>query len=163
MELAELAHAIRESHFALHLPDSVTQRLAALSQRKSYARGTVIFREGDVHDGFYIVRSGYVVLEMGLAGRGSSRLLTIGPGELLAWSSLIGDSCMTATAIAQDDVELIALSGRDLAVACEADHELGFQLMRRVAAGLSKRLLATRLQLLDMFLADAPADRGVTA
>lgn len=163
MTLVELTRAIRESQFALHLNESVTTRLAALAEAKSCPRGTVIFREGEVHDGFYIVRSGHVSLDMGLSGRGSTRILTVGPGELLAWSSVVGDSRMTATAIAQDDVQLIAISGRQIAAACEADHELGFQLMRRLAVGLSKRLLATRLQMLDAFIADAPQEQGVTA
>ncbi len=163
MDLSELARAIRESQFALHLTESVTTRLAALAQTKRVALGTVLFREGELHDGFYIVSSGHVTLEMGLANRGRTRILTVGPGELLAWSSLVGDSRMTATAIAQDDVTLITMSGRELAAACEADHELGYQVMRRLAGGLSKRLLATRLQMLDAFIADAPQDRGVTA
>ncbi len=160
MDAAALAQALSQTSFALTLPAATITRLAALAQPKSLASGATLFREGDSHDGFYIVRSGHVVLEMGIATRGRARILTVGPGELLAWSTLVGDSRMTATAIAQDDVELLALSGRELAAACEADHELGFQIMRRIAQGLSKRLLATRLQMLDLFHADASAATG---
>lgn len=160
MDAAALAQALSLSSFAIGLSEATVARLASLAQIKSLPTGATLFREGDSHDGFYVVRSGHVVLEMGMAGRGRTRILTVGPGELLAWSSLVGDSRMTATAIAQDDVELLTLSGRELAAACEADHELGFQIMRRIATGLSKRLLATRLQLLDLFEADASTSAG---
>ncbi len=69
---------------------------------------------------------------------------------------------MTTTAIAQDAVQLIEMSGPDLAEACETDHEVGYQLMKRLAAALSLRLLATRMQLLDLFVADA-VESGIPA
>ena len=34
---------------------------------------------------------------------------------------------------------------------CESDHELGWEIMRRLANVVAARLLVTRLQLLDMF------------
>jgi hypothetical protein len=38
---------------------------------------------------------------------------------------------------------------------CESDPRLGYELMRRTALALSKRLSAARLQLLDVFGAEA--------
>ena len=49
------------------------------------------------------------------------------------------------------DCELVAFDGACLRGKCEADHELGYQLMRRFAANLVDRLQATRLQLLDVY------------
>ena len=39
---------------------------------------------------------------------------------------------------------------------CAANHEFGFHLMQRLASSLSKRLVATRLQLLDLFAETPP-------
>ena len=47
--------------------------------------------------------------------------------------------------------ELIGFDGVCLRGKCEADHELGYQLMRRFAANLVDRLQATRFQLLDVY------------
>lgn len=160
MSAADLIDWIRDCEFAEGLPEPIVRRLTEMSRERRVPKGTVLFREGDVRDDFYLIHSGHIVLEMCLAGRGCTRLLTLGPGELLAWSSLVGDACMTANAMAQDDAVLIAMSGKELAAACDADPVLGYQVMRRLATGLSKRLFATRLQLLDMFIADAPAGQG---
>ena len=51
---------------------------------------------------------------------------------------------------------MIAFDGACLRGKCEADHELGYQLMSRFAADMIERLQATRLQLLDVYGA-APA------
>ncbi len=149
-----------EGNFLSEAATKVRQRLASLGTLKTVPSGTVLFREGDYHDHFYVVQSGAVILEMCLPGRGCTRLLTIGPGEMLAWSSVVGESQMTATAIAQGDVELLCFSGKALAEVCESDHECGYYLMRWLATALSKRLFATRLQLLDMFMADSAPRRN---
>ncbi len=46
---------------------------------------------------------------------------------------------------------LVAFDGACLREKCDADHELGYQLMRRFAASAIERLQATRLQLLDVY------------
>lgn len=63
---------------------------------------------------------------------------------------------MTASGIALEESELIEFSGAELLRLCDADHDLGYLLMRRLAESLSKRLLATRLQLLDLFETQSP-------
>ena len=52
---------------------------------------------------------------------------------------------------ALEDVRAIALDGRCLRDKCDANHEVGYQLMRRFAQILTRRLQATRIQLLDLY------------
>jgi CRP-like cAMP-binding protein len=114
----------------------------------------VLFREGQVEDEVFVVFSGHVRLSMKVPGRGEVTLLTAGPGDLVGWSGLISDGVMTATATVLDSARLLALSGRCLQQLCESDPKLGYILMKRMAQVISRRLLSTRLQLLDLF-ADA--------
>ncbi len=67
---------------------------------------------------------------------------------------------MTATAIALEPAQLIAFPGQTLRELCEADHHFGYRLMFRLSQALSKRLLATRLQVLDLFAAEAANQPG---
>lgn len=157
MDAKTLTEALQDSAFAAAFFPEVVHRLAGGAKWKHCPAGTVIFHEGQRSDAFYVVYRGHVTLEMCLPARGCTRLLTLGPGELLGWSALVGDGRMTAAATAADDVELIELSGTDLIRQCEADPLFGYRLMRRLAAALAKRLLATRLQMLDMYTADAPS------
>lgn len=63
---------------------------------------------------------------------------------------------MTTSAIALQDTRLIAISGDEAIAICESDPTFGYNLMRQVAAALANRLVATRLQLLDLFAETAP-------
>lgn len=154
MDSAKLAEALQASAFGSEFPSAVIKMLAAESKRKTCPAGKALFREGDQHDAVYIIHRGHVVLEMCLPASGCTKLISLGEGELLGWSALIGKGRMTANATAVDNVELIEFSGTNLRKRCEADHEFGYFVMRQVAALLAKRLLATRLQMLDVFEAE---------
>jgi CRP/FNR family cyclic AMP-dependent transcriptional regulator len=137
-------------------PHAVLERLLPLASIRECRAGTVIFQEGEAADSIAVVAAGTVALEMRFPGRGRVRLLTVGRGELLGWSALLGGGAVTATAVAQTDLRLVSFSGRELADLCEQDHEVGFHVMRRLAWAVSRRLTATRLQLLDLYSREAP-------
>ena len=157
MDTTQLVHALKESAFGAVFPTETVLSLAEGARWKLYPAGTILFREGERGDSFYIVHRGHVALDMRLPTEGCTRLLTLGPGEVVAWSALVGDGRMTATAVTADVAELIELSGAEVLKQCEADPQLGYRVMRRLAGALAKRLLATRLQMLDLFSADANA------
>ncbi|MDX1967177.1 MAG: cyclic nucleotide-binding domain-containing protein, partial [Planctomycetaceae bacterium] len=125
--------------------------LEGLAERRYFERDHIILAEGASQDRVFLLKSGRVRLEMNVPGRGRTTILTLGPGDLLAFSALIGNSVMTATAVAEEPVEAISFDGVQLRAACDADHELGYRLMSELAETLSRRLVATRLQLLDLF------------
>ena len=126
-------------------------KLAALGNLLAIPAGTVMFTEGDRHVRCYFVVQGCIRLEMETASHGRQSILSMGRGDLLAWSALIGDNLMTTTAVAATQSEVIAFDGEALNVAMEADPTFGYQCMRSVAKALSRRLLATRLQMLDVY------------
>lgn len=126
--------------------------LDGLAEPRHFERDDVILVEGTSQHRIFILVTGRVRLEMNVPGRGRITILTLGPGDLLAFSALIGNSVMTATAVAEEPVEAISFDGGRLREACAADHELGYLLMRELSETLSRRLVATRLQLLDLFL-----------
>lgn len=125
--------------------------LAGHARPGDFTAGMVLFREGDVVHELYIVTAGRVALEMRVPGRGSVRLLTVGPNELLAWSAFLRSGRMTATAIVLEPTQTVILDARQLREACEQNHELGYRVSWQLALGLAERLVNTRLQFLDLF------------
>lgn len=113
--------------------------------------GELLFREGGHSDCSYVLLHGQLDLLMKVPGRGDQRILTVGPGDFLAWSSVLGDGTMTCSALCRTDCQLFSLHAASLKSLLETDHELGYQFMRMLSGGLSHRLMATRLQLLDLF------------
>lgn len=137
--------------FAARLPPETVADLARISTVKTFAAKKVLFREGAISNELFLVQSGHVALDMHVPGRGAVRILSVGEGELLGWSALLGEGPMTATATAIENTVVVAIEGAKLRELCARNHEAGFQVMRQVVAALSQRLLATRLQLLDLF------------
>ena len=125
--------------------------LSSIGSCVDFEAGTVIFLEGDEHDSIYFVGDGQVRLDMQTTHGQRRTVLTAGPGDLLAWSSLVSKGVMTSTAIAIDPVQAVVFNINELNALLHRDYRLGYHFMRRVAKAISQRLNATRLQLLDLF------------
>ena len=143
--------ALRSLSVLSSLDDEAIEDLAHLGKLQTFQAGAILFHEGDHHDKIYFVRSGAVRLDMLTAHCGRQTILSVGSGDLLAWSSLVGDHIMTATAVTTEPTHLIVFQAGDLQRLFDSRSDLGYKIMRTVAQALSRRLLATRLQLLDLF------------
>ena len=158
MDLDQLKYVLQELKFSADLPPRVLEQLANESTIQQFSAGAVVFHEGSAaHPNLYLIRNGRIALEMNAPGRGGLRILTLGPGEMVGWSALLGAGQMTASAVAVEDSDVVMVTADSLRQVCETNHEFGFHMMRQMAAALSKRLVATRLQLLDLFADSTPA------
>jgi tetratricopeptide (TPR) repeat protein len=81
---------------------------------------------------------------------------TVGPGRLVGWSPLLAQAPMTATARAVLPCRLIALNALQVLEACARNPSFGVEFMRRTALALSRRLQATRRQLLEAVEGELP-------
>jgi CRP-like cAMP-binding protein len=140
--------------FAAGLPPQTLAELAGLASIQTFAQKRVVFREGDRCPDIFLLQSGRVALDMHVSGRGPVRILTVGEGELLGWSALLGDGPMTATATTLEATRLVVIPGATLGALCEANHEVGYRMMQQMARAMAQRLVATRLQFLDLFSID---------
>ena len=113
--------------------------------------GTDLFREGEAATTFYAIRRGSVALEMNAPPRPPLIIETLHGGDVLGWSWLFPPHRTKFDARAIEEVHAIAFDGACLRGKCEADHALGYELMRRFAAVITNRLQATRLRLLDVY------------
>lgn len=153
--------SVIDCEFLRAIPKPLLPRLEQLSQTQMFPAGTTLFLEGHHNPEFHIVVTGHVRLEMLVPRRGRIPILTVGPGEILAWSALVANAEMTCTAITLEPVRTVAFDGSRLRELCETEHEIGYHVMRQLASELSKRLVATRLQLLDLFRELQPSTESV--
>ena len=111
--------------------------------------GELLFREGDPANRFYLIREGQVVLESP-SGEGSAvPIQVIGAGDVLGWSWLFPPYSWRFDARTVGPVKAIFFYGTRLREQCEADHDLGYELMKRMTAVVIQRLQGTREQLLQ--------------
>lgn len=125
--------------------------IAGCARNQHADAGALLLREGDPADTFFLIRRGMVALEVHAPGRSSLRIETLNEGDVLGWSWLFPPYRWQMDGRALERCSLVAFDGACLRGKCEADHELGYRLMKRFAANIVDRLQATRLQLLDVY------------
>ncbi len=150
---------LRTLAFLAPATDDELQLLIPAAQIEQYSAGSSLFHEGDHLGHVFIVTSGTVALEINGPNRRPRRIQTLGPGELLGWSPLLGTGPMTAGASALTQVRVVALDARIVLKLCETDPRFGYQFMKRAAEAIAARLNATRLQLLDVYGTEVPQAR----
>src|SRR5580704_7484227 len=105
--------------------------------------GQIIFREGEPANRFYLLETGKVMLESG-EGFGKPVVVeTIGAGDLLGWSWMFPPYVWHFTARAVEPTEAIFFYGTILRE-WERDPSLGYQLYKRMAPVMLRRLQAAR-------------------
>jgi CRP-like cAMP-binding protein len=124
--------------------------IAGCGETARFAAGKHLFRTGEPADRFYLIRHGTVALDLIAAGH-ELTIETIHDGEIAGFSWLFEPHRWLFDARAVHDTSAVAFDAVCLRGKCEADHELGYQLMRRMTALAVDRLQATRLQLLDVY------------
>lgn len=142
---------LAEHPFLKDLESRSLKLIVGCASNVRFDAGQFIFREGEEANHFYVIRQGKVALQIFTPDRGAITIGTIEEGEILGWSWLFPPYQWHFSARAVELTRAIALDGKCLRDKCEADHTLGYQLVKRFADILMKRLQATRLQLLDVY------------
>jgi CRP/FNR family cyclic AMP-dependent transcriptional regulator len=151
MAMETLERVLAEHPFFEGLERRYLALLAEYASRVRFNAGEVIFREGEEANLFYLIRHGKVAVETFSPNRGPIIIQTLGEGELLGWSWLIEPYRWRFNARAVELTRAIVLDGKCLRGRCEEDPEFGYELMKRIAHLIERRLQATRLQLLDVY------------
>jgi len=110
--------------------------------------GQIILREGEVANRFYLIESGRVVLESGESLGEPLVVETITAGDLLGWSWMFPPYVWNFTARAVEPTEAIFFYGTILREYCERDPSLGYQLFKRMAPIMLKRLQGARKKMI---------------
>jgi CRP-like cAMP-binding protein len=150
MDSKRLTELLRAVSFSSDLSDEMLRKLAGISQARIFPAGSILFEEHTQNKNLYLIWSGRVALDMHVPGYGGARVLSLGPGDMIGWSAVLDEGEMTASAVATEDTEVVALPADKLLAQCQADPQLGYEIMRRVARQLARRLLATRVQFLEL-------------
>ena len=121
-----------------------------------FKKGQTIFREAEMANRFYLIESGKVVLESS-DGLGKPVVIeTVSAGDLLGWSWMFPPYVWRFTARAGEPTAAIFFYGTILREYCERDHSLGFELFKRMAPVMIKRMQNAREKLVLLTKAITP-------
>ena len=125
--------------------------IAGCASNVHFAEGEFLFQEGHEANQFWVIRRGRVAMQLESPGRGAIVTDTMDEGEVVGWSWLVPPYRFFADGRAVTPVSATALDGACLRGKCEADPELGYQLLKRVTSVMYQRLQSTRIRLLDLY------------
>jgi CRP/FNR family transcriptional regulator, cyclic AMP receptor protein len=149
--MEDLSRLIREHPFVKGLEDEKINFLTGCATNVRFGSDEYLVREGSEANASFLIRSGRVVLEIDVPGRGVKQLQTIEEGEILGWSWLYPPYRWQFDARALNPVRAIKFDGDCLRTKCESDHDLGYEIVKRLLFQVHQRLERTRLQLLDVY------------
>ncbi|MGO9483345.1 MAG: cyclic nucleotide-binding domain-containing protein [Rhodomicrobium sp.] len=146
-----LDRIVKEHPFFAAFDPAHIQLLAGCARNHRFAAGEYLFREGDPADEFFLIRQGKVALEIAAPGKAPIVFETLGDGEVAGSSWLVPPYRWMFDARAQTLTRAIGMDAKCLRGKCDADHHLGYEMMRSVLSVLVKRLDHTRLQIVDVY------------
>lgn len=117
----------------------------------SFKEGEMILREGEEANNFYLIRHGRVAIDIPATKQRSITIQTIQDNDILGWSWLIPPHRYRFNARAVENTRATALDGKCLREKCEKNHDLGYELLKRLASVFTQRLEMARMQLLNMY------------
>ncbi|MCJ2177815.1 cyclic nucleotide-binding domain-containing protein [Novosphingobium album (ex Hu et al. 2023)] len=151
MTMETMEQILGQQAFFADFPAAFVKLIAGCARNHHFKAGEYLIREGDPADRFYLVRQGRVALEITAPARAPIIATTLGEGEIVGVSWLIPPYRAEFDARAMEPVRAIGMNATCLRGKCEADHHLGYEMMKRFLPVMVKRLHATRLQILDVY------------
>ena len=121
---------LKRNYLFKDLPDASLARIAALAVKHDYARGEVIFSQGDRGDALYGIAAGRVRISATGAGGKEVFLSIMVPGDTFGEIAVMDGLPRTAGATALDNTRLLVIRRPDLLKLLEQEPKLGVQLMR---------------------------------
>ncbi len=149
--MQQLEATIAEQPFFKGLAPRYVRLIAECSSNVRFESGQYIFREGEEATHFYVIRHGTVSVEVSIPGREPRIIQTIQASEVLGWSWLLPPYTLQFDARALELTRAIPFDIRCFREKCEADHEMGYEMLKRFFQVVAQRLQATSLQLLDVY------------
>jgi CRP-like cAMP-binding protein len=146
-----LERIVSEHRFFAGLNQEFVDLVTGCCMNVRFDAGQFLLREGEAADRIYLIRHGRVALQISAPGRGEIVFQTLGEGELVGVSWLIPPYRWSHDAKALELVRAIAIDAKCLRNKSEADHSLGYEMMKRFVPVLVERLQATRMQILDVY------------
>ena len=115
-----------------------------------FEKGQTIFREGEMANRFYLIETGKIVLESSDGHGESGDHRHDRRGNLLGWSWMFPPYTWRLTARAVEPTSAIFFYGTILREYCERDCSLGYELFKRMAPVMIKRMQAARRKMLGI-------------
>ena len=135
--------------------------VAALCQERRCKAGDIIFEENAASDELYIIAQGEIDIQVDPAlvggedtkSSGAVTIATLRRGQNFGEVALVDQGLRSATArCAANNTQLLIVPRDKLILLCDTDPQLGFRLMRNLAADLALKIRSTDMRIREELL-----------
>ena len=132
------------------IPATVLQEIAAVCKEVSFRKDDYVFREGEKADLLHLLIHGSIALRVKLTSRPDSVTVSIvsHPHQTLGWSGVVKPFHYTASALCEEDSQLVAIPAKEFQDILENNPDAGYKIMLRITEIISDRLRNSRQALL---------------
>ena len=148
--MASVEEELAGTRMFRNLSPEQIKAIAELGEEVEFADGRALMTEGDPADAFFLIRDGFVSLEIP-APTGTVTIETLHDGDPVGWSWLFEPYLTHFDARSRGTTRAIKFDAAVLRRRSAEDAQLGYELMRSFTSVIVERLHATRLQLLDVY------------
>lgn len=146
---------LKQADIFYEMTTTQLELIGSICEERHYQTGDIVFAENTVGDELYVIANGEVEIQVdpalvGVASEKSSGQRTIAilrRGQSFGEVALVDEGRRSASArCAQHDTHLIIIPRDKLMLLCDTYPQLGYRLMRNLAADLAMKIRTTDLQ-----------------
>lgn len=138
----ELINLLRSVEMFAGLDEAQLKELAGIFESHELKEGDVLFSQGDIAGDLFVVSRGFVEVVREQPGEANEKVIVnLGPGQSIGEMSLVDRGTRSATIRSVvDDTVVVSVSKENFEAFCKGRPEIGYLIMRNIAADLSFRL-----------------------
>lgn len=157
----DYSHVLKQVDIFMDLRPEQLETISAICREKTFSGNEIIFKENTASDELYIILDGQVEIlvdpgTLGVVREGTVRpstIATLRRGQSFGEVALVDQGVRSASArCARDGTRLLVIGRQDFEKLCQADFELGYLVMRNIAADLSLKIRQTDLMVREQLL-----------
>ena len=160
-EFRERINILRRADMFYDLSEAQLEMIASIASEAEHGMGEVIFEENSTGDELYVIAAGEVEIQVdpglikpgGAKGERPVTIATLRSGQTFGEVALVDQGLRTAAARSASRRTRLLIIPRDrLITLCENYPELGYRLMRNIAADLAFKIRGTDLLIREQLL-----------
>lgn len=144
---------LRQADIFYEMTDTQLELVSSICEERIFQTGDVLFEENSRSDELYVIANGEVEIQVnpdlvgGGAVPGPQTIATLRRGQSFGEVALVDEGLRSASArCAQHDTHLVIIPRDKLMLLCDTYPQLGYRLMRNLAADLAMKIRNTDLQ-----------------
>ena len=148
-----ITSVLKQADIFYEMTSTQLELVASICTDKTYQQGALVFDENTPGDELYVIAEGEIDIQVdpkligGSETLGPQTIATLRRGQSFGEVSLVDEGVRSAAArVAEHDTRLLIIPRDKLMLLCDTYPQLGYRLMRNLAADLAMKIRNTDLQ-----------------